>query len=133
MKITITKVLKNEVTVSGQTLNREYVENIMLPMLVAQCGTVKGQQFEIVKTFDEAGLSLQAIPVVAREYRQDQYQKAQERARLQAEANAHAERCREWSPREIAQARHEREARAAAIREHGARMRAASRSNSGGW
>ena len=57
MKITITKVLKNEVTVSGQTLNREYVENIMLPMLVAQCGTVKGQQF-VVKAFDEAGLSL---------------------------------------------------------------------------
>lgn len=133
MKITITKVLKNEVTVSGQTLNREYVENIMLPMLVAQCGTVKGQQFEIVKAFDEAGLSLQAIPVVAREYRQDQYQKAQERARLQAEADAHAERCREHTPREIAQAKAKREEMAAAIREHGARMRAASRSNSGGW
>ncbi|MFW7262451.1 hypothetical protein [Pseudomonas juntendi] len=133
MQITITKVLKNEVTVSGQTLSREYVENIMLPMLVAQCGTVKGQQFEIVKVFDEAGLSLQAIPDVVREYRQDQCQKAQERARLQAEVNAHAERCREWSPREIAQAKADREARAAAIREHGARIRAASRSNSGGW
>ncbi|MFG0827041.1 DUF6971 family protein [Pseudomonas sp. CJQ_7] len=133
MKITITKVLKNEVTVSGQTLNREYVENIMLPMLVAQCGTVKGQQFEIVKAFDEAGLSLQAIPVVAREYRQDQYQKAQEKARKQAEADAHAERCREHTPREIAQAKHDREARAAAIREHSARVRAASRANSGGW
>lgn len=133
MKITITKVLKNEVTICGQTQTREYVENIMLPMLVAQCGTVKGQQFEIVKAFDEAGLSLQAIPVVAREYRQDQYQKAQERARLQAEANAHAERCREWSPREIAQAKADKEARDAAIREHGARIRAASRANSAGW
>ncbi|HAL66514.1 MAG TPA: hypothetical protein DCP84_02330 [Pseudomonas sp.] len=133
MKITITKVLKNEVTICGQTQTREYVENIMLPMLVAQCGTVKGQQFEIVKAFDEAGLSLQAIPVVAREYRQDQYQKAQDRARLQAEADAHAERCREWSPREIAQAKADKEARAAAIREHGARIRAASRANSAGW
>lgn len=133
MKITITKVLKNEVTVSGQTLSREYVENIMLPMLVAQCGTVKGRQFEIVKVFDEAGLSLQAIPDVAREYRQDQYEKAQEKARLQAEANAHAERCREHTPREIAQAKADREARAAAIREHGARIRAATRSNSSGW
>lgn len=133
MKITITKVLKNEVTVSGQTLNREYVENIMLPMLVAQCGTLKGRQFEIVKTFDEAGLSLQAIPDIARDYRQDQYQKAQQRARLQAEANAHAERCREWSPREIAQAKADREARAAAIREQSERIRAASRANSGGW
>lgn len=133
MKITITKVLKDEVTVSGQTLRREYVENIMLPMLVAQCGTVKGRQFEIVKAFDEAGLSLQAIPDVAREYRQDQYQKAQERARLQAEANAHAERCREHTPREIAQAKADKEPRAAAIREHGARIRAAFRSNNAGW
>ncbi|MFV3380349.1 DUF6971 family protein [Pseudomonas sp. NY15354] len=133
MQINITKVLKNEVTVSGQTLSREYVENIMLPMLVAQCGAVKGRQFEIVKAFDEAGLSLQAIPDVAREYRQDQCEKAQERARQQAEANAYAERCREWTPREIAQAKADREARAAAIREHGARIRAASRSNSGGW
>lgn len=129
----ITKVLKNEVTICGQTQTREYVENIMLPMLVAQCGTVKGRQFEIVKTFDEAGLSLQAIPDVAREYRQDQYQKAQEKARKQAEADAHAERCREHTPREIAQAKHDREARAAAIREHSARVRAASRANSGGW
>ncbi|EKT4455630.1 hypothetical protein H8F21_20905 [Pseudomonas sp. P66] len=133
MQITITKVLKNEVTICGQTQTREYVENIMLPMLVAQCGTVKGRQFEIVKTFDEAGLSLQAIPDVAREYRQDQYQKAQEKARKQAEADAHAERCREHTPREIAQAKHDREARAAAIREHSARVRAASRANSGGW
>ena len=133
MKITITIVLKNEVTVSGQTLNREYVENIMLPMLVAQCGTVKGQQFEIVKAFDEAGLSLQAIPVVAREYRQDQYQKAQEKAQREAEARWHQERCREYTPREIAQAKADKEARAAAIREHGARIRAASRTNSAGW
>ena len=131
MKITITKVLKNEVTVSGQTLSREYVENIMLPMLVAQCATVQGRKFEIVKIFDEAGLSLSAIPDVAREYRQDQYAKAQERARQQAEANANAERCREWSPRELAQVKAEREARAAAIREHGERIRAASRNS--GW
>ncbi|QKZ06551.1 hypothetical protein [Pseudomonas eucalypticola] len=133
MNITITKVLKNEVTVSGQTLSREYVESIMLPMLVAQCGTVKGRQFEIIKTFDEAGLSLQAIPDVAREYRQDQHQKAREKALKQAEANAHAERCREYTPREIAQAKADREAQNAAIREHGQKILAARRSNSGGW
>lgn len=129
MNINITKVLKNEVTVEGQTLGREYVENIMLPMLVAQCGTVKGRQFEIVKAFDEAGLSLQAIPDVAREYRQDKYEKAQERARLQAEADAHAERCREATPREIAQAKADREARAAAIREHARTILAARRTS----
>lgn len=133
MKITITKVLKNEVTVSGQTLNREYVENIMLPMLIAQCGTVKGQQFEIVKAFDEAGLSLQAIPVVAREYRQHLYQEAQEKAQREAEARWHQERCRVPTDREMAQAKADRDARNAAIREHGERIRAASRANSGGW
>jgi len=36
MQITITNVLKNEVTVSGQTMSREYVETIMLPLLMAQ-------------------------------------------------------------------------------------------------
>lgn len=131
MQINITKVLKNEVTVSGQTLSREYVENIMLPMLVAQCATVISRKFEVVKAFDEAGLSLAAIPDVAREYRQDQHAKATQRARQQAEANAHAERCRVATPRELAQAKAEREARAAAIREQSQRVLAASRSS--GW
>lgn len=133
MKITITKVLKNEVTICSQILSREYVENILLPMLVAQCGTVKGQQFEIVKAFDEAGLSLQAIPVVAREYRQHLYEDAQEKARKQAEADAHAARCRVPTDREWAQVKAERAERAAAIRAQAERVRASSRSNSGGW
>lgn len=131
MKINITEVLKDEVTISGQTLSREYVEAIMLPMLVAQCATVKSRQFEIVKAFDEAGLSLSAVPEVAREYRQDKHAKATERLRQQAEVNAHAERCRVSTPRELAQAKAEREARAADIREQGQRVRAASRNS--GW
>ena len=131
MQITITNVLKNEVTVSGQTLSREYVENIMLPMLVAQCATVKSHKFEIVKAFDEAGLSLSAVPEVAREYAIDKSEKTRERLRQQAEANAHAERLREATPRELSQAKRDREARAAAIREQGDRVRAASRNS--GW
>lgn len=131
MQFNITNVLKDEVTVSGQAMSREYVENIMLPMLVAQCATVISRKFEVVKAFDEAGLSLSAIPDVAREYRQDQHAKATERARQQREANAHAERCREWSPRELAQAKADRAARAAALKEHGIRMRAANPRNSG--
>ncbi|KAA0943263.1 hypothetical protein FQ186_22395 [Pseudomonas sp. ANT_H14] len=131
MLINITNVLKNEVTISGQTQSREYVENILLPMLVAQCATVVSRKFEIVKVFDEAGLSLDAIPDVAREYRQDKSEKARERLRQQAEANAHAERLREATPRELAQLKADREARAAAIREQGERIRAASRNS--GW
>lgn len=132
MKITITNVLKDEVTVSGQPMNREYVENIMLPVLIGQCGTVRGRQFEIVKAFDEAGLSLSAIPEAARDYRQDQYEKAAERARQQREANAHAERLREATPRELAQVKAERKARAEAICEHGRQILAA-RSRNSGW
>lgn len=131
MKITITNVLKDEVTVSGQPMKREYVENIMLPVLIGQCGTVRGRQFEIVKAFDEAGLSLSAVPEVAREYTIDKSEKARLRLRQQAEANAHAERLREATPRELAQAKADREARAAAIREQGERVRAASRNS--GW
>ena len=97
MQITITNVLKDEVTVSGQTLRREYVENIMLPMLVAQCATVQSRKLEIVKVFAEAGLSLNAVPEAAREYAVDKSEKARLRLRQQAEANAHAERCRVWS------------------------------------
>lgn len=133
MQISITKVLKDEVTVCGQTQTREYVESIMLPMLVAQCGTVRARQFEIVRAFEEAGLSLAAVPDVAREYASDKVAKAREKARRQAEADAHAERLREWTPRELAQAKADREARAAAIREHGAKILAARRSNGGGW
>jgi hypothetical protein len=132
MNITITKVLKDDVTVSGQPLKREYVENVMLPLLMAQCGTVKGHQFEIVKAFDEAGLSLQAIPDVARDYREYKRAKATERARLQAEADAHAERCRVHTPREIAQAKADKEERAAAHRAHAQKILAA-RSRNNGW
>lgn len=131
MQIQITNVLKNEVTVSGQTMSREHVENIMLPMLVAQCATIQSRKLEIVKVFAEAGLSLDAVPEAAREYAIDKSEKARLRLRQQAEANAHAERLREATPRELAQAKADREARAAAIREQGVRVRAASRGNSG--
>ena len=131
MNITITKVLKDEVTVSGQTLSREYVEGIMLPLLMAQCGRNNSAKFSVIAAFDEAGLSLAAIPEAAREYAIDKSEKARLRLRQQAEANAHAERLREATPRELAQAKAEREARAAAIREQGDRVRAASRNS--GW
>ena len=131
MQITITNVLKDEVTVSGQTLRRAYVEHIMLPMLVAQCATVQSRKLEIVKVFAEAGLSLDAVPDAAREYAIDKSEKARLRLRQQAEADAHAERCRVATPRELAQAKADREARAAAIREQSAKVLGSSRRNAG--
>lgn len=127
----ITKVLKNEVTVSGQTLSREYVENVMLPLLMAQCGRNNGAKFGVVKAFDEAGLSLKAIQEDALTYFETKRQEVERKAREQREANERAERLREPTPRELAQAKADKEARAAAIKEHGMRVRAASRGNSG--
>jgi alpha-galactosidase/6-phospho-beta-glucosidase family protein len=131
MNITITKVLKNEVTVSGQTLAREYVENVMLPLLMAQCGRNNGSKFAVIKAFDEAGVSLKAIPEDAQTYFLTKRDEQAKREREQREADAHAELLREWSPRELAQAKDKKEARAAAIREQSAKVLAARRNS--GW
>jgi hypothetical protein len=131
MQINITKVLKNEVTVSGQTLSREYVENVMLPLLMAQCGRNNRAKFAVIKAFDDAGLSLKAIPDDAQVYFQTKHEEQVERARKQREVDAHAERLREPTQRELNQAKADKEARATAIREHGAKIMAARRSS--GW
>ncbi|SDQ91506.1 hypothetical protein SAMN04490192_4076 [Pseudomonas lundensis] len=132
MNITITKVLKNEVTVSGQTLNREYVENVMLPLLMAQCGRNNGAKFGVIKAFDEAGLSLKAISEDALTYFETKRVQKAEREKLQREADERAERLREPTPRELAQAKADKEERAAAHRAHAQKILAA-RSRNNGW
>lgn len=128
----ITKVLKNEVTVSGQTLNREYVENVMLPLLMAQCGRNNGAKFGVIKAFDEAGLSLKAISEDALTYFETKRVQKAEREKLQREADERAERLREPTPRELAQAKADKEERAAAHRAHAQKILAA-RSRNNGW
>lgn len=132
MNITITNVLKDEVTVSGQPLKRDYVENLLLPSLMAQYVRDNSVKFGIIKAFDEAGLSLKAIQEDAQVYFMTKRQEADRKAREQAEANAHAERCREPDRREIAQAKADREERAAAHRAHAQEILAA-RSRNNGW
>lgn len=131
MKITITKVLKNEVTVSGQTLSREYVENVMLPLLMAQCGRNNGAKFGVIKAFDEAGLSLKAIQEDALTYFETKRAQKAEREKLQREADERAERLREPTPRELAQAKADKEERAAAHRAHAQKILAARSRNNG--
>ena len=131
MNITITNLLKDEVTVSGQPLKREYVESVMLPLLMAQCGRNNGTKFAVIKAFDEAGLSLKAIQEDALTYFETKREEQVKKAREQREANERAELLREWTPRELAQAKADKDARAAAIREHGARVKAARRNS--GW
>ena len=127
----ITKVLKNEVTVSGQTLNREYVENVMLPLLMAQCGRNNGAKFGVIKAFDEAGLSLKAIQEDAVTYFETKRVQKAEREKLQREADERAERLREPTPRELAQAKADKEERAAAHRAHAQKILAARSRNNG--
>lgn len=131
MNITITKVLKNEVTVSGQTLSREYVENVMLPLLMAQCGRNNGAKFGVIKAFDEAGLSLKAIQEDAVTYFETKRAQKAEREKLQREANERAERLREPTPRELAQAKADKEERAAVHRAHAQKILAARSRNNG--
>ncbi len=131
MNITITKVLKNEVTVSGQTLSREYVENVMLPLLMAQCGRNNGAKFGVIKAFDEAGLSLKAIQEDAVTYFETKRAQKAEREKLQREANERAERLREPTPRELAQAKADKEERAASHRAHAQKILAARSRNNG--
>jgi hypothetical protein len=130
MKITISNVLEKEVTVSGQPLAREYVENVLLPSLMAQCGRNNDAKFGVIDAFHNGGLSLKAIPEDSLTYFETRRAQKAEREQLQREADEHAERCRVWTPRELAQAKADKEARAAAIREQGAKILAASRGNS---
>jgi hypothetical protein len=130
MKITISNVLEKEVTVSGQPLAREYVENVLLPSLMAQCGRNNDAKFGVIDAFHNGGLSLKAIPEDSLTYFETKRAQKAEREQLQREADEHAERCRVWTPRELAQAKADKEARAAAIREQGAKILAASRGNS---
>lgn len=131
MNITITKVLKNEVTLSGQPLNREYVENVMLPLLMAQCGRNNDAKFGVIKAFDEAGLSLKAIQEDALTYFESKRKQQAAREQAQREADAYAASLRLMSDREWEQLKADRRAKAEAIRAHGERMRAASRNS--GW
>lgn len=80
---------------------------------------------KVAEAFAVAGLSLEAHPKASRLYAGHCIEKQREKEHLEAEARAHAERCREPSRQEIAECRAEKERRAREIREHGARLRAA--------
>lgn len=131
MNITITNVLKDEVTVSGQPLKRDYVENLLLPSLMAQYVRNTSVKFGIIKAFDEAGLSLKAIQEDALTYFETKREQKAEREKLQREADERAASLRPMSDREWEQLKADRRAKAEAIRAHGERISAASRNS--GW
>lgn len=125
MNINITAVTPETANVNGQELARSYVETVLLPLMVASQGQNHAGVVKVVQAFDTAGLSLEATPEASRIYKGHLYEQKLDKDRLDAEARAHAERCREPSRQEIAEAKAERERKAQEIRAMGARMRAA--------
>ena len=125
MNITVSNVTPETVCICGQTLARSYTESILLPLLVAAQGQNHAGIIKVAEAFDTAGLSLEGSPDAFRIYRSHQNEKRVQREREQAEARAHAERCRVPTANEIAQQNAERERQFREIREHGERLRAA--------
>ncbi|RFF62194.1 hypothetical protein D0A22_15755 [Stutzerimonas stutzeri] len=123
MNINITAVTPETANVNGQELARSYVESILLPLMVASKGQNHAAIIKVAQAFDNAGLSLEAIPEASRVYRGHLLEQQREKERLQAEARANAERCREPSRQEIAEYHAEKERKAREIREHFARVR----------
>lgn len=126
MKLIITAVTPVKATVNGQPMAREYVEGVLLPLLVAAQGKDHSGVLKVATAFAEAGLSLSASPVASRVHGEYMAEQARLEARQRAEAQAHAERCRVPTPQEIAEKKAKRQANALAIREHGERLRAQS-------
>lgn len=125
MKITVSCVTPENVTINGQELARSYAESILLPLMVAAQGQNHAAIIKVAEAFDTAGLTLEGVPEVSRIYQGHKVQKQAERERLLAESRANAERCREPSRQEIAEQIAKREQMAREIREHGERLRAA--------
>lgn len=130
MNIIITEVTPETATVNGQELARSYVESILLPLLVASQGLNNGAIFKVAEAFSNAGLSLQGSPQATRVYQETMSARRAEQARRQAEAEAHAARCRVPTAEDIAKANFERERRNAEIRAHSEHVRS-QRSSSG--
>ena len=123
MNINITAVTPETANVNGQELARSYVESILLPLMVASKGQNHAAVIKVVQAFDIAGLSLEATPEASRIYRAHLLEQQREKERLQAEARANAERCREPSRQELANYHAEKERKAREIRENFARVR----------
>ena len=124
MNITITAVTPETANVNGQELARSYVESILLPLLVASKGQNHAGIIKVAQAFDTAGLSLEATPEASRLYKGHLLEQQREKERLEAEARANAERCREPSHQELADYHAEKERKAREVREHFARIRA---------
>ena len=124
MHVIITNVTPKSVELYGQVLTRAFAESIMLPLLVSQASKDRVKVTKIAEAFDDAGLSLSAVPEASRflfEQRQEQSRIEQER---QVMAQDSAARTYIPTAREMAEKRLERERKFAQARAHGEAIRA---------
>ncbi|MFT0180554.1 hypothetical protein ACMSIO_08870 [Pseudomonas benzopyrenica] len=128
MNITVSNVTDTKATVCGQEVTREYAEKIILATLIAQCVSHFAQA-QVVRSFREAGLSTAAVPMAERHYVQEEAERRQQEARRKAEAERNAARIDTRTERQMAEEKADKEAKFQAIREHGERIRASTRSS----
>ena len=124
MHIIITNVTPKSVELFGQVITRAFAESIMLPLLVSQASKDRVKVTKVAEAFDDAGLSLSAVPEASRflfEQRQEQSRIEQERQVL---AQSAADRIHMPTQREQAEKRLERERKFAQARAHGEAIRA---------
>jgi hypothetical protein len=120
----------DEVTLNGQPLAREYVETILLPLMILECGKNETRQARVLAAFDEAGLSLDEVPSAARAWRYSVRVAEEERQRAAEAYRRNQEIMRPKSEREKAQKAKDQAERDAKIAEHFAEVAAASRGSS---
>ena len=134
MNLNIQNVTPETVEVQGQTVTRAFAEGVMLSGLIAGAGNNAAAREGIVKQYLDAGLSASAFPEVVRAVQARKAREDAERARLQAEADAHAERFKSYhnpSPLEVARKRAARTEREDRYRKMSQAVRSAN--GSGSW
>ncbi len=132
MNLNITNVTPKSVELFGQTLTRSFAEAVMLPLLVFQAGKDRVRVTKVAEAFDNAGLSLSAVPEASRFlFEQRQEVERWERAG-QVLAQEAVDRVHMSTPKEQAEKRLERERKFAKVRSHGEAIRSRS-GNSVDW
>ncbi|AVH38121.1 hypothetical protein AL532_18130 [Pseudomonas monteilii] len=135
MQLNIQNVTPETVEVQGQTVTRAFAEGVMLAGLMAGTGRNEAAKADIIGQYLDAGLNTRvSFPKETAKVLSDRAHAAREKDRLQAEANAHAERFKSYetgSALEVARRRAKREERERKYQEMSRAVRSAN--GSGSW
>lgn len=135
MQLNIQNVTPETVEVQGQTVTRAFAEGVMLSGLMAGAGRNETAKADLIAQYLDAGLDpRKAFPKETAKVLSDRAEAAREKARRQAEANAHAERFKSYqtcSELDVARRRAAREKRERQYQEMSRAVRSAN--GSGAW